>query len=181
MQFKDDPMKKLALAMFVALTTLFMCNSWASEANPPEKTLDVNGSIYHNTCLPKPLGKLKNTIESNRSNSLNASKAWSLINTLLCAQASESNIELVLKKLSSKVSVEEPAATGGTEKPKLIPRSKELAESLMAKGFAWDASVTFRKDSVRINYLSDGTCGKSFRLKLISTVWVLVSSSEICD
>lgn len=181
MQFEDDLMKHLLITIFLALTALFASNSWGSETNAPEKTLDVNGNVYPNTCLPKPLTKLKSVVEINPSNGSNASKAWPLINALLCAQTSESNIQFVLKKLSSKVFVEEPAATGGTEKPKLIPRSKELAESLMAKGFAWDGSITHGKGSIRVNYLSDGTCGKSFRLKLISTKWVLVSSSEICD
>jgi hypothetical protein len=175
-------MKDLKITIFVALAILSASNnSWGSEANAPEKTLDVNGSIYTNSCSPKPLRKLRNTVETGQSNNPNASKAWPLINALLCAQVSESNIEFVLKSLSNKVSVEEPAATGGTEKPKLLARSRELAESLMAKGFTWDAGITFSKNTIRVNYLADGTCGKSFRLKFISTVWVLVSSSEICD
>jgi hypothetical protein len=174
-------MTKIAPTLLFALAAVFASNSFGEEARAPEKTLDVNGSFYPNACLPKQLNKLKNTIETNKFNRLNASKAWPLINTLLCAQAKEANIDFVLKNLSSKVSVEETAATGGTTKPKLIPRTKELADSLMAKGFTWDASIASSKNSIRVNYLSDGTCGKSFRLKLISNTWTLVSSSEICD
>jgi hypothetical protein len=174
-------MKNFSKFILALLIVLLAAYSWSDEANAPQKNINVSGNTYANTCLPKQLNKLKTAVEINRSNNTSSAKAWPLISVLLCAQASNLNIESVLSKLSSKISVEEPAATGGTEKPKLLPRSKKLAESLMAKGFAWDANVTSGKNTLRINYLADGTCGKSFQLKLISNAWLLVSSSEICD
>jgi hypothetical protein len=156
-------------------------NSLAAESDSPEATLEVNGHQYANSCLPKPLAKLKKTIESSQRQGFPAALAWPLINKLICAKGIDADVKFVIQNMASRVSVEESAPTGGTEKAKLVAPSNDFAEQLLAKGSAWNSTVGIQKNTIRVNYLSDGTCSKSFTLKLISNQWKISNTYEICD
>jgi hypothetical protein len=161
---------------------MLLCTIFAqAQERPPaiKKTLNVYGVEYANACTPhgrKALRKSVWRVASGRD----ASGAWRLVETLLCAPDSRASRRYLASVLPAEVrSVSE--GTGQDEISESVRRDARLIEALLAEGEAWQATVKSESTKVSLSYYPNEACVNTRTLSFVNRKWRLLKISAACD
>ena len=161
---------------------VLLCTGFAHPQEKPQtikKTLNVYGVEYANACTPharKALRKSVWRVEGGRD----ASGAWRLVETLLCAPDSKASRRYLTSVVPAKVrSVS--GATGQDEVSEWVKRDGTLIEALLAEGEAWQATVKSESTKVSLSYYPSEACIHTRTLSFVNRRWRLLRISDACD
>lgn len=144
-----------------------------------KKTLDVQGVEYANACTPAGRRSLRKSVWR-VAGGRDASGAWRLVETLLCAPDSKANRRYLTSVLPAEIrSVS--WGTGQDEISESVRRDARLIGALLAEGEAWQATVKSESTEVAVSYYPDEACIKTRTLSFINRRWHLVKITEACD
>jgi hypothetical protein len=153
----------------------------AQERSPEIKgNLNVQGDEYANACSPGARKKLQQSVKRAAGRSRDANGAWRLVETLLCAPDSKASRHYLTSVLPPKIRFKS-SGTGQDDTSRLIRRDGELIESLLAKGEAWNATISSESKEILLSYYPNEACIRSRTLNFINKMWRLVEMSEACD
>lgn len=153
----------------------------AQERSPEIKgSLYVHGNEYTNTCSPGERKKLQQSVKRAAGRSRDANGAWRLVETLLCAPDSKASRRYLSSVLPPKIRFKS-SGTGQDDTSELIRRDGELIESLLAKGEAWNATISSESTEIILSYYPNEACIRSRTLNFTNKRWRLVELSEACD
>ena len=152
----------------------------AQERHPEiKKTLDVHGVEYANACAPDERKALRKSVWR-VATGRDASGAWRLVETLLCAPDSKASRRYLTSVLPAEVrSVS--WGTGQDEISESVRRDGRLIEALLAEGEAWHATVESESTEVSLSYYPNEACINTRTLSFVNRRWRLVKISEACD
>ena len=161
---------------------MLLCTGLAHVQERPagiKKTLDVHGVKYANACTTDARKALRKSVWR-VAGGRDASGAWRLVETLLCAPDSKASRRYLTGVLPAQIrSVS--WGTGQDEISKSVRRDGRLIEALLAKGEAWDATVKSESTEVSLSYYPNEACIKTRTLRFVNRRWRLVKISEACD
>ena len=161
---------------------MLLCTGLAqAQERPPEikKTLEVHGVEYANACTPNGRKALRKSVWR-VAGGRDASGAWRLVETLLCATDSKASRRYLTSLLPPKIRFKS-SGTGQDDTSELIRRDGELIESLLAKGEAWNAIISSESTEIILSYYPNEACISSRTLNFTNKRWRLVEMSEACD
>ena len=161
---------------------MLLCAGLAqAQERPPaiKKTLNVYGVEYANACTPQGLKALRKSVWR-VAGGRDASGAWRLVETLLCAPDSKASRRYLTSVLPAEVrSVS--AGTGQDEISESVKRDGRLIESLLAEGEAWQATVKSESTKVSLSYYPNEACINTRTLSFVNRRWRLLKISDACD
>ena len=153
----------------------------AQEGSPEIRgNLYVQGDEYKNTCSPSERKKLQQSVKRAAGRSRDANGAWRLVETLLCAPNSKASRRYLASVLPPKIRYKS-SGTGQDDTSELIRRDAELIKSLLAKGEAWNATISSESTEIILSYYPNEACIRSRTLNFTNKRWRLVEMSEACD
>ena len=161
---------------------MLLCTGLAQSQERPQaikKTLNVYGVEYANACTPHGRKALRKSVWR-VAGGRDASGAWRLVETLLCAPDSKAS----RRYLTSVLPAELRSVSGGTgqdEISELVKRDGRLIEALLAEGEAWQATVEAESTKVSLSYYPNEACINSRTLSFVNRSWRLVKISQACD
>lgn len=161
---------------------MLLCTGLAQAQESPPKvknTLNVHGVEYANACTPDGRKALRKSVWK-VAGGRDASGAWRLVETLLCAPDSKAS----RRYLTSVVPAEVRSVSWGTGQDdisKSVRRDGRLIEALLAKGEAWHATVKSESTEVSLSYYPNEACINTRTLSFVNRRWRLVTISEACD
>lgn len=164
---------------FACERCLDTANTAAAEASKTEvlildeEPLESACSDTHRAALRDELAKI--VLDKSRF-----AAAHKLLQTLLCLDSSDDNVQYVYRHLRSEVRQGE-AGTGQASANSTIRRSPEYAKRLMRDGSAWQASVTNAEGALVLDFRPDEACLTSYRLQAEQSDWRVSEVSSACD
>lgn len=114
------------------------------------------------------------------SKAKDASDAWTLVETLLCAPNDESSQNFLLSRLPKKLKLMS-SHTGSRDLVKPLEGNRELAESLLASAKAWNAYVRIKPEIIDLNYAVDEACNKGIYMAFAEGKWMITGVGQGCD
>lgn len=161
---------------------VLLCTGLAHAQERPsaiKKTLNVHGVEYANACTPHSLKALRKSVWR-VARGRDASGAWRLVKTLLCAPDSKASRRYLTSVIPAEVrSVSE--GTGQEETSESVRRDGRLIEALLAEGKAWQARVESESTDVSLSYYPNEACINTRTLSFVNRRWRLFKISEACD
>ena len=161
---------------------MLLCTGLAqAQERPPEikKTLDVHGVEYANACTPDGRTALRKSVWR-VARGRDASGAWRLVETLLCAPDTKAGRRYLNSVLAGEVR-SLSWGTGQDEISESVRRDGRLIEALLAEGEAWHATVESESTKISLNYYPNEACINTRTLSFVNRRWRLVKISEACD
>jgi hypothetical protein len=153
----------------------------AQERSPKIKAnLNVQGDEYTSACSPRERKKLRQSVTRAARRSRDANGAWQLVETLLCAPDSKANRRYLTSVLPPKIRFKS-SGTGQDDTSELIRRDGDLVKSLLAKGEAWNATISSESTEIILSYYPNEACIRSRTLTFTNKRWRLVELGEACD
>jgi hypothetical protein len=143
-------------------------------------SLEVHGQQYPNACSPVERRKLRQAVRRAAGRGRDADGAWRLVETLLCAPDSAASRRYLTGVSPPKIRLKS-AGTGQDDTSELVRRDGALFESLLAKGGAWNATVSSESTDIVLSYYPNEACISSRTLKFTNRMWRLVEMGEACD
>ena len=166
----------------VIVYLMLLCTGLAqAQERPPEikKTLTVHGVEYANACTPDGRKALRKSVWR-VAGGRDASGAWRLVETLLCAPDSKASRRYLTGVLPAEVrSVS--SGTGQDEISESVRRNGRLIEALLAEGEAWHATVESASTEISLSYYPNEACINTRTLSFVNRRWRLLKISEACD
>ena len=162
---------------------ILLCPGLAqAQGRSPEtkRNLQVQGHEYTNACTPNKRKTLQQSVKRAAGRSRDANGAWRLVETLLCAPDSKAGRRYLTSVLPPKIRFKS-SGTGQEDTSGLSRRDGELIKSLLAKGEAWDATISSESKEIILIYSPNEACSSSRTLNFINRKWRLVEMSEACD
>jgi hypothetical protein len=162
---------------------ILLCSGLAqAQGRSPEIKGDlyVQGDAYKNACTPGGRKTLRQSVKRTAGRSRDANGAWRLVETLLCAPDSKAGRRYLTSVLPPTIRLKS-SGTGQDDTSELIRRDGELIESLLAKGEAWNATISSGSTEIILSYYPNEACISSRTLKFINKRWRLVEMSGACD
>lgn len=162
------------------LVLLCMGLAQAQERPPAiKKTLNVYGVEYANACTPHGRKALRKSVWR-VAGGRDASGAWRLVETLLCAPDSKAS----RRYLASVIPAHVRSVSGGTGQDEIsesVKRDGRLIETLLAEGEAWQATVESKSRELSLSYYPNEACIHTRTLSFVNRRWRLLKISESCD
>ena len=161
---------------------MLLCTGLAQAQQRPleiKKTLNVHGVKYTNACTPDRRKALRRSVWR-VAGGRDATGAWRLVETLLCAPDSKSS----RRYLTSVLPAEVRSVSGGTGQDEIsesVRRDGRLIEALLAEGEAWHATVKPESTEISLSYYPNEACINTRTLSFVNRRWRLVKISEACD
>ena len=161
---------------------MLLCTGFAQAQERPaaiKKTLNVYGVEYANACTPHGRKALRKSVWR-VAGGRDASGAWRLVETLLCAPDTKASRRYLASVLPAQVrSVSE--ATGQDVVSEWVKRDGKLIEALLAEGEAWQATVKSESKRVSLSYYPNEACINTRTMSFVSRRWRLLKISHACD
>ena len=161
---------------------MLLCTGFAQAQERPaaiKKTLNVHGVEYANACTPQGRKALRKSVWK-VSGGRDASGAWRLVETLLCAPDTKASRRYLTSVVPAEVrSVSE--GTGQDEVSELVRRDGRLIEALLAEGEAWQATIKSKSRKVSLSYYPNEACINTRTLSFVNRRWRLFKISAACD
>ncbi|MEW6370430.1 MAG: hypothetical protein AB1584_05795 [Pseudomonadota bacterium] len=145
------------------------------ETYPP---LKMHGTSYPNACADEESQVLRDKIVASKV--AEASQLWQAVKIILCAPRSKRDRIFVAGLIPSKVR-EVAESTGDTPSFRIVQRTPELIEDVMAGGKAWDAEVSFDSRKLVLQYFVNEACVKRITFIFQRSKWLVYSVGEACD
>jgi hypothetical protein len=142
--------------------------------------LNVHGDDLPNSCSPSQKKKLQDFLTKQLNKNLNPDNAWRLIETMLCAEKTENNQQLIQHIVPSKIRLT-TSASGDKDAIRWIKKDDDLIDTLMSKGQAWDAQFEFTTNKVILRFAPNEACMRTRTMQFIKNKWSLIAISEACD
>ena len=175
------PIRPALLHRFSCALLFACCTLVFAAPEAPQKKyedLSVYGEVLPNACTPMAKKKQRAALDAAKVSA--PDQAWKVITTLLCAENSASQQRYVQSILANKVHSNEEA-TGSEPEITTLKPSRELANSLLASGRAWDAKLEMRGDAFTLNYYSDEASIKGLTIKLVNAKWTVIAIDGATD
>ena len=161
---------------------MVLCTGLAQAQRRPsqiEKRLEVHGVAYANACAPEQLRALRKSVWR-VARGRDASGAWRLVETLLCAPDSKASRRYLTSVLPAEVrSIS--SGTGEDEISEMVRRDGKLIRALLAEGEAWHAAVASESAEVSLSFYPNEACISTRTLSFGNGKWRLVKISQACD
>lgn len=142
--------------------------------------LNIQGEEYPNACSSEKRKKLQQSVKRAAGRTRDPIGAWRLVEALLCAPESKGTRSYLTGVLPSIIRVKS-SGTGQDDTSELIRRDGKLIKSLLAKGKAWNATVSSESGQLVLNYYPNEACISSRTLKFTNKRWQLVEMGGACD
>lgn len=142
---------------------------------PDRPSLYQSDTLMKNACSKAEQARLKKEVLA-LSGGAASQEAWRLASTMLCGRSDEER-KYVIDHTANPYKVRDGDGEDGGGK---AHKAKASALKLVRME-AWDTSVVFADDAVRILYNRDETCVASFDLAEVKGKWKIVATGEACD
>lgn len=152
--------------------------SLASDGAPANSNLTMHGELYGNSCSAKEKKKLISDIKTNVRR--NARALQNVVELILCATGTDNNNREISDFIGEVVII----SYEGTAEEKVVKDSRkkmEVLNDMMAKGRAWNATLNFDGDEVKLQYFSSAACVESVKLRRFKSSWVVQEIGGACD
>ncbi|XLZ70602.1 hypothetical protein ABT364_01165 [Massilia sp. SR12] len=161
---------KLALLLLAGV-----CQQAAMAQLPDRPSLYQSDMVMKNACSKAEQGRLRKEVLA-LAGGATSQDAWTLASKMLCGR-SDAERKYVVDRTANPYKVRDGDGEEGGGKAR-----KAKASSLkVAQMAAWDTSVVFADDAVRVLYNSDEACVASFDLAEVKGKWKIVATGEACD
>ncbi len=169
---------RLPISLFLSLATAAITACAAVSEMPTYPSLLIQSLEYPNACTDAKKTALKNIIVA--SNAQNASDAWILIETVLCAPNDEPGQNYLLARLPKKLNLMS-SHTGSKDLVMPLEGNRELAKSLLANAKAWNAYARIKPRNIDLNFAVDEACNKGIYMAFAEGKWMITGVGEGCD
>lgn len=142
---------------------------------PDRPSLYQSDTVMKNACSKAEQARLKKEVQV-LSVGAASQQAWMLASTMLCGRSDDERKYVIARTANPYKMRDGDGEEGGGKARKAKASSLKLARME-----AWDASVVFADDAVRVLYNSDEVCVASFDLAEVNGKWKIVATGEACD
>lgn len=169
--------RSLIVALHCSAAQLAMAA--APVPNPAYPIMIQGDQEYANTCSPKEKKILRASLLEKQLP--DQEQAWRLIDTLLCAEKTASNLRLVRNAMAKKIKAQYDG-TGQDTTFETITPSDDAAERLMAGGAAWDATFEpAQSNGWKVFYWSDEVSVASYTIDYKKGKWIITEHGSASD
>ena len=141
--------------------------------------ISIQGNEYPNSCSLEERLRLKNNLY--KENIPNKDEAWNIVELLLCAPSTKTNVDKILKSTKSKIKIEAEATGERESDSSIVTANSKLIQRLLAQGQAWRASIFVLHNSIRLQYFPNEACVEERVLEFSTRRWKLGESGQACD
>lgn len=163
--------------LLLSLSSLTL-SCFASESPEKYPKLVVHGQNYSNACLPLRQDVLKNMLLATGVKASN--QAWHAIATILCSPSDALNHDYVRSLVRKRIQMS-LESTGETPEIRMVERSDELIDEILAEGKAWKADVQVESGKLVLQYFAREACIEAITLSFESGKWTISNFGVACD